>query len=278
MTIAQTIGRVNASLERSTRSREFSEYAIALMRANGNLETALHYASSPRVRDALKADVAGDTTTSADAIAPYRNLSEGFSSTLTNAAFDGVLSDANIVPMHVVFAIITGDATGALAGEGAAKLMSSVTLGTGTLQERRAAVLVSISDDVLKFSTAAGLLENSLRNGISKAVDKIFVDALIAGTTPIASSGNIFQDLRTATAAAGSSATSRWHLIVGPGVARNLALASTTDGAPAFLQMTPSGGTVSGISVHASDALTDSALLVDAAQLVACSKKRRQHG
>ena len=272
MTIAQTIGRVNASLERSTRSREFSEYLRALMMAKGNREAALRYAgaSSPRVRDALKADVAGGTTSASDmdAIAPYRNLSEGFSSTLTNAAFDGVLSDANIVPMHVVFAIITGDATGALAGEGVAKLMSSVTLGTGTLQERRAAVLVSISDDVLKFSTAARLLENSLRNGISKAVDKIFVDALIAGTTPIASSGNIFQDLRTAMAAAGSSTTSRWHLIVGPGVARNLALASTTDGAPAFLQMTPSGGTVSGISVHASDALSTAAVLVDASQLV----------
>ena len=135
------------------------------------------------------------------------------SATLTNAAFDGVLSDANIVPMHVVFAIVTGDATGALAGEGVAKLMSSVTLGTGTLQERVPRCCL-FRMTILKFSTAARLLENSLRNGISKAVDKIFVDALIAGTTPIASSGNIFQDLRTAMAAAGSGTTSRCHLLL----------------------------------------------------------------
>ena len=58
MTIAQTIGRVNTKIETTNRSREFAEYAIALMRSKGNREMALHHADasglSQRVRTAIK--------------------------------------------------------------------------------------------------------------------------------------------------------------------------------------------------------------------------------
>ena len=123
MTIAQTIGRVNAKIETTNRSREFAEYAIALMRSKGNREMALHHADasglSQRVRTAIKADIAGDTTSSADALAPYRNLSEGFAATLANvSAFDGVLADSIQVPLHTQLAVVTSDASAAVAGEG----------------------------------------------------------------------------------------------------------------------------------------------------------------
>jgi hypothetical protein len=113
------------------------------------------------------------------------------------------------------------------------------------------------------------LLENSLRTAVAKSTDAIFVAALIAGTTPIASSGDIFQDLRTAIAAGGSDSASRFHLIVGPLTAVRLALSSTTDGAVVFPAMTVNGGTLGGLAVHVSDALTDEALLIDASGLAA---------
>jgi HK97 family phage major capsid protein len=273
MTIAQQIGRAGAALETASRSREFAEYARCLMLAKGNPESALHYAgaSSRRVVDAIKADVAG-TTTGDLSVAPYRILSEGFTATLNNAAFDALLADANIVPLHTQFAVTATDVSAAAVGEGLAKPLGALTLGNGTLQERRAAVIVAVSNDILRFNTAAGLLENSLRTGVSSAVDKIFVDALIAGTSPLTASGtaasDVLFDLRRLMDSTGSGSNSRFHLIVGPGVARRLATMATTAGNTAF-QMTVNGGTIAGVSVHVSDTLTTAALLVDANALVA---------
>ena len=152
----------------------------------------------------------------------------------------------------------------------AAKPLSSVSLNGLTLQERKAATVIAVSDDLLRFNNAAGLLENSLRTGVAAAVDSIFLTNMLAGTTPIASAGNIFVDLRAAMDATGSGSNSRFHLVVGPAVARHLALASTTVGAAAFSEMTVTGGVLpGGIVVHVSDALTDTGLLVDANALVA---------
>ena len=192
MTIAAQLGRVNSRMENAARSREFAEYAVALMKAQGNPEIALREAeangASQRVRTTLKTAVSGSVTDLAG-LTPYRVLSEGFSATLTNAAFDAVLADANIVPLHVRFSVVTSDATAAVAGEGAAKRISSISIGSGAVTARKAAVQVVASEELLRYQSAVGLIENSLRAGVSDAVDSIFLLALIAGTTPIAASG-----------------------------------------------------------------------------------------
>jgi hypothetical protein len=114
------------------------------------------------------------------------------------------------------------------------------------------------------------VLENSLRTGISSATDSNFIAALIALTTPIAATGataaDVLFDLRILMDAAGSGANSRFHLAVGPAVARRLALMSSTTGERAF-SGTVNGGDLAGVTVHASDALDDDALLLDASAL-----------
>ena len=95
MTVLQRLGQTNAAHEMVSRSREFAEYAVALMRAKGNPETALYDAEAnglpQRVKATLKAAVSGATTSTADDLAPLRILSQGFTATLTNACFDSVL-------------------------------------------------------------------------------------------------------------------------------------------------------------------------------------------
>ena len=46
MTIAAQLGRVNSRMENAARSREFAEYAVALMKAQGNPEIALREAEA----------------------------------------------------------------------------------------------------------------------------------------------------------------------------------------------------------------------------------------
>jgi hypothetical protein len=279
MTIAAQIGRVNSRIENAARAHEFATYAVALLRSGGDPVIASRSAEADglpqRVKATLKAAVSGSVTDLAG-LTPYRILSEGFSATLTNAAFDAVLADARQVPLHVRFSVVTSDATAAVAGEGSAKRISSISIGSGAVTARKAAVHVVASEELLRYQSAVGLIETSLRAGVSDAVDSIFLLALIAGTTPVAASGTTaaaaLHDIRVLLDAATVSSNSRFHLIVSPATCARLAVMTTVtvDGL-AFPSLTVNGGTIGGIAVHASDALTTQAVLIDASQVVAAA-------
>jgi hypothetical protein len=279
MTIAAQIGRVNSRIEKAARAHDFAAYATALLRSGGDPVKASRDAEAEglpqRVQATLKAAVSGSVTDLAG-LTPYRVLSEGFSSTLTNATFDGVLADANIVPLHVRFSVVTADATAASAGEGAAKRISSVSIGSGAVTARKAAVQVAVSEELLRYQSAVGLIENSLRAGVADAVDSIFLLAVIAGTTPIAASGTsaaaALHDIRILLDACTVSSNSRFHLIVSPATCARLAVMTTvTVDGPAFPTLTVNGGTIGGIQIHSSDALTTQAVLIDTQQVIAAA-------
>lgn len=270
------LGTIAAELEASTRARQFSEFCAALMLGKGIPENALRHAAdyefSRPVQAVLKTAVAGGTTQSADALASFAPLAQGFSATLANvSAFDGILADAVQVPLHSVFGVVVSDCSAASVGEGSAKPVTFASTSNARLQEKKAAAMCVVSADLLRFGAGAlTLLENSLRTGVAAATNAIFVGAMVGLTTPVSSSGDVFRDLRTLTDAAGSGSNSKFHLVVGPAVARHLALTATTTGAPVFPQMTVTGGTLpGGITVHVSDALDDDALLIDASALAA---------
>jgi hypothetical protein len=279
--IAEQLGRINSRIEASRRATEFCQYAATLLRSKGNLRQAVEFADAaqlpPLVRQSLKSAVAGGIIDDMGALAPYRTLAEGFSSTLTAAScFDAILAGgAHVAPLHSQFGVTTIDASPATVSEGAGKKIARGSFVGGTLVERKAAAIVSVSDDLLRFAAAVALIERSLRDGISKAVDSIFLTALIAGTTPIASTGAtaaaVLHDVRLLLDGTGVSGDSRFHLVVPPAIAAHLAVmaTATATGELAFPQMTPTGGVVGGIQVHNSDALTNTAVLVDAAQIVA---------
>jgi hypothetical protein len=71
---------------------------------------------------------------------------------------------------------------------------------------KKAAGLVVISDDLAR----EGLIETELRNGVVAAVDGAFLAKLIASTSPIASSGNVLEDLATLFSSVNSGSASSW--------------------------------------------------------------------
>ena len=281
LTILQKLGQASANIESRRRADEFVMLALARLAAKGDAGLALsfanHHRMPQRVCEVLKTAVAGDTTSSADALADFGPLAQAFSGTLANvSAFDAILADAVQVPLHRQFAVSISDASAAAVGEGSAKKLTSLTLGSHTLQERKAAALVVASDDLLKFGAAGALalLENSLRTGVAAATNSVFLAAMIAAGTPIGSSGtgpaNVLHDLRLLADAAGSGGNSKFHLVVGAAVARRLALMSAgTTGVQAFPEMTTGGGSVAGIPTHVDDSLSTAAVLVDASALAA---------
>lgn len=276
MTVLQRLGQANASADISSRSRDFCDAIRLLLLAKGDPGNALHFASgSPRrVLDALKTDVPGGTLTSLADVAPYRILSEGFSATLVNSAFDAVLADSNQAPLRSTFAVTVADASAAVVNEGTAKKLTDLSIDRATLDVRKAAVITALSDDVLRFNSAAGLIEAALRNGLANAVDSIFVTGLIAGTTPTGASGTtaaaVLHDIRVMLDATGVSSNSKFHLLIGPGTAARLSVMTTaTIGGLSFPQMTPTGGSIAGIQVHPTNAITNTAVLIDASQVVA---------
>jgi hypothetical protein len=277
MSILQKLGRISANHEAASRARDFGEYCTVLMRAQGDPVIALRAADadglSQRVKTVLKSAVAGSVTDLAG-LTPYRVLAEGFSATLQNSAFDSVLGDANVVPLHSQFSLTVADATAASVGQGLAKRLTSISLGRGTVAARKVATLAVASEELLRFQSAAGLIEASLRAGLADATDALFLSTLISGTTPVAASGAtasaFLHDLRILLDATGVTANSRFHLVVSPQTCARLAtISEATTGALAFPTLTVNGGTISGIAVHASDALSTQAILLDAAQIAA---------
>ena len=103
-----------------------------------------------------------------------------------------------------------------------------------------------------------------------------FLAALIALNTPIASTGATaaatLHDLRLLLDAATVSSNSKFHLIVPAAICARLAVMTTaTIGGLCFPQLTVNGGVIGGIVVHASDALTNTVVLVDASRMVAAA-------
>src|SRR5262249_33428469 len=115
-------------------------------------------------------------------------------------------------------------------------------------------------------------LSEQLRKGIARATDIAFVDAIVGdgSVDSVPSSGStlsaIASDLATAMALINLGANSKVYLIAPPKWIRVVALMRTAGGAPAFPEIGILGGSISGIAVLPSDALTDRAILLDASQ------------
>jgi hypothetical protein len=76
------------------------------------------------------------------------------------------------------------------------------------LEPRKAAATVVITDELGRLAGASGdaLIRTELRNAVVAATDNAFLTALIATTTPTASSGDVLADLATLLAASGAGA------------------------------------------------------------------------
>jgi hypothetical protein len=220
----------------------------------------------------------------AGALVDYSSAVTGFVDSLrTTAAFDAMLSSMVRVPMRTRAAFTVLGATGAVVGETQYKPVSRLTLGATDLVPRKATCIFVLTQELARALAAPGdaFLVRELRGAVGGATDVLFVSELAIGAAEVASSGStaqaVYRDIASLLALVPIGQASRLFLIMAPAVAAQIAVKPTSDGAPAFPEMTPAGGQISGITVLTSDALaSDSAgsrvLLADASGVAADSQ------
>jgi hypothetical protein len=270
------------------RAGEFAQYCGLLLRSKGDLALAQRMAgnASERVQATLKAAVAvGSTDPSnwAASLHQYSQLSDGFIASLQGiSCYDSLLPAMRKVPMRVRVAVVTTAAIASATNEAAIKPLTTMAFDTAQLVPQKAIAVTVLNDELVRVSApnAEALISVELRTAVAKAVDSIFLAALYASVSPIASSGTttaaICNDLSNMLDAVDPKATSRLFLVLPPRAARAMAL-SRDAGGPPFPQMTVNGGEVAGISVLTSDQMPtsgnspseDRALLIDASGIIA---------
>lgn len=281
------LGAIHASMEAATRSGEFVAYAKHLLAAKGFPATALQYAqdsrATPGVLSVLKSAVqAGGTTATSDWGSELATFSNGFVGSLAAfGAYDKILSDGAFVrvPVRTKIAVVTIAATVAPVAEAAPKPISKVVFSNPQLEGRKSSAIVVVSEELARSASASAfsLLGNELRRGIATATDTDFFRAIIENNDvdTVASSGAtldaVIADLSTALVLISIGANSRIYICAPPKVVRAWALLRGTSGAPAFPELGILGGTIAGASVVPSDALSDTVVIVDAAQVAADS-------
>ena len=252
---------------------------LAIARAKGDalsLRRELEATNSAQLMPIAKATVTAHTV--AD-LPGYATIVDDFAKAMVSNSFlDYVTINnlANVAQLHSRYAIWVSGSAGVGVAEGGMKPIGSMTFGTLDLAESKAVALVVVSNEVLRFSNAATILDRALRAKLGEAKDSIAIPLLIDSSTPsIGSSGssaaNVGEDLATALAEMTLHASSRLVLVVSPATAASLAV-KMTGGLLAFPDMTPQGGSIAGIPVFVSAGLPgDTALLVDASQLLVAS-------
>jgi HK97 family phage major capsid protein len=202
----------------------------------------------------------------------YPDLAAGFVAELAHVGvFDRALPDMIHQPLRTRLAINTTSISGSEVHEGAEKPVTEMAFRNETLEVRKAAAIVVLTQELARLAQADEAIGDALRRGVVAATDRSFLPYLIALTTPVASTGSLLNDLAALFTAVSTGAGSRWYFVVTPAAAAQLASTPGTAGLQAFPQMTPAGGTI-GVPVLVSDQLgSGEAVLFDAASIAAAS-------
>jgi hypothetical protein len=283
VTIAQKIAQVNSNLETATRSGEFISYAKHLLRSKGGPAEALAYAenhhAAPRVQSVLKAAVAAGGTDTNDWGSELATFSNAFAATLKGfGAYDTIWNAGAFtkIPMRTKIAVTTIAASGGYVGQAQPKPITKLAFDQQTLDARKATAIVVINDELVRsvLPGAFSLFGDELRKGVARATDVDFLGRIIASDVEIVTSTGpsldaIIADLSTALVLIDVSATSKVYMIAPPTLIRAMALMRGTGGAPAFPELGILGGSISGVTVVASDALAGTVVILDATQCAA---------
>jgi HK97 family phage major capsid protein len=278
----QRAGVVSSNLEVSTRAGEFVELARQLVLARGDLVQAAQTALNDRhqnIAAVLKSAVAAGTLSNYSAIAQLPAIATAFLDSLRNVgAFDSMLPSMVRMPLRTRVAISSVAITGTTVAESTAKPISSLTLDSGQLDEKKALALLVVSDELLRAAGSVGsaLFARELKRAVAAATDDQFILLITTGLTPITSSGTtaaaIRADLGAALDAIDVHDNSRLFILLNSIVAKRWA--TKQNEGDLFLQnMTPNGGTIAGMPVIVSDGVDDGTIVVaDAAQIAAASE------
>ena len=200
---------------------KMARYAMALLRAKGNLNDALSIVqnnkgwmdTSPELVTVLKAAVAtGDTTTAgwASELVYAANLANEFIEFLRPQTILGKIPNLTRVPFNVRIAGQNAGSSAFWVGQGQPVPVSKLGTMAVTLGIAKAAGLVAIDDELVRSSSPSAemLVRNDLAKAIAQFLDSQFLDpdyaavanvspaSILNGVTPITPSGTTSAALR----------------------------------------------------------------------------------
>lgn len=207
----------------------------------------------------IKAAVAAGTTSSDAALIALQSLqSDWFATLRSQSLLDALLSESRSIPQGYRFGIQSGVITGGVGTEANWFPISkgSFTVGDPITPQHALAIIV-ITEELAQFGAPAGLrlIDQELRNAVSRAGDVAVVAALLDGLTPIASAGDFRTDLQAAFAAVPLDQTSKPMIFTTPALIAQVALLGGDSGSGFPDLAIPGGGSISGVPAMGIDAL-----------------------
>lgn len=272
--------RVERTLPKGT---AFTRYAIALARSKGNLMQAVEVAkgweeSTPEVVTVLKAAVAAGTTTDpawAGPLVEYQTMAGEFIELLRPQTIIGKIQGLRQVPFNIKMPGQTSGSSVNWVGEGKPKPVSALAFDTTTLRFTKAAGIVVLTDELVRFSnpSAEALVQTDLTASMAQFLDVAFVDPAIAevaevspasitnGVTPIVASGTTADALKSDVkrlfaaflAANMTPAGAVW--IMTPTMALTIGMMTNALGQLEFPTIDMNGGTFMGLPVIVSESV-----------------------
>ncbi len=193
------------------------------------------------------------------------------------SALDALLANgAQPVPLRGRLGFVSTAVTGATAGNGTPKRISSLAFDGLNHEPTACLALLVVTQELLEIGLGgAAILEAEIAKACAAAVDSVFIAALVSGTpSSAASTGNFAADLHAALAGMPDNSAAWYYAIVAPCTCRQLATVDDGDGQLLYPDVDPAmGGSVGSIRVVPCSALASAdsngpnAVIVDSSQV-----------
>lgn len=267
-----------------------TRYAMALARCKGNVFEAAEFAkqwddSTPDVSRVLKAAVSAGTTTDANwasQLVFYQNMVDEFVDLLRPMTILGKFGVGGIpslrrVPFNIRMANQTGGGVYGWVGQGAAKPAGQLTIGEITLKWAKAAGIIVVTDELMRFSTPTveSVVRNDMLKGMAAFSDLQFINpdvgdvvdvspaSITNGATNHAATGTDAAALRADLATlwdtffAANQPVTTGVFIMSNRQAMRIALMRNALGQKEYPDVTPQGGILEGFPIIASESVPD---------------------
>lgn len=271
----------------------FTRYVLALARAKGSRSEALEIAKgneqwmreTPEVAVVLKAAVNAGTTTDptwAGALTETVWMASEFIEFLRPMTILGRIPNLRRVPFNIKLPRQTGGTTVGWVGEGDPKPISAASFDTMTLRFTKAAGIVVLTDELVRFSnpSAESIVRQDLAEQMAQFLDQQFVDPTVSAVTDVspasitngaandAASGTTADDVRSDfNVAYGQLESAEINtagsvLLMRPKLARALSMMANPLGQPEFSSVNPGGGTLFGSLVLTSNSVPNGYIIL----------------
>lgn len=267
-----------------------ARYAKAIAWGRMNMTSPIEYAkqwddSTPEVSATLKTAVGAGTTTDSTWASPLvyaNNLVSEFVDYLRPMTILGKLDGVRRVPFNIRYPIQNGGSTVAWVGQGAPKPVSKLSFTSGSLGIAKAAGIVVLTQELVRFSSPAAelVVRDDMAAQMVYFLDQQFIDPGVAAVSNVSpasilngasnvrqaanawtSMANVLTDVKVflSTFASNEIALNGAYWIMTPDTALSLSLLLTTGGENrAFPDITIDGGSFCGIPVIVSNSVPHS--------------------